>query len=110
MNIGDLIIFVFVLSACLAAFIISYFQFKEKGFLFNNTYLYASKKERETMDKKPHYRQSAIVFLLVGIAFLLLAIEIFFALKWLYPVVMLFVICMIIYAIVSSINIERKNK
>lgn len=110
MNIGDLIIFVFVLSVCLAALIISVFQFKEKGFLFNNTYLYASKKERETMDKKPQYRQSAIVFLLVGIAFMLLAIEIFFALKWLYPVVMLIVICMIIYAIVSSINVVAVEK
>lgn len=38
------------------AFVISYFQFKEKGFLFNNAYLYASKAERETMNKSPYYR------------------------------------------------------
>ena len=36
------------------AFIKSYRSFKEKGFLLNNAYIYASKQERETMDKKPH--------------------------------------------------------
>jgi len=53
------------------AFFMSIRSFREKGFLFNNAYLYASEKERETMNKKPHYRQSAIVFLLLGFVFLL---------------------------------------
>lgn len=110
MNLGDGILFTLSLIASLAAFIISLFQFQEKGFLFNNAYLYASEKERETMNKKPHYRQSAIVFLLMGIAFLLLAIEIFFTAKWLYAVVILLTVCMILYAIVSSIKIERESK
>lgn len=43
-----------VLTVVCAA--ISFFQFRNKGFLFNNSYIYASKQERETMDKKPHYR------------------------------------------------------
>lgn len=42
--------------------IIIFFQFRKKGFLFNNAYIYASKQERETIDKKPHYRQSSVVF------------------------------------------------
>ena len=46
-------------SACL---IISIRQFQEKGFLFNNAWLWASEKERRTMDKKPHYHQSGVVF------------------------------------------------
>lgn len=89
MNIGEIIILILALIISLAAFIISSFQFKEKGFLFNNAYLWASKKDREMMNKKPYYRQSAIVFLLVGIAFLLLAIEIAFTIKWMYTVIML---------------------
>ncbi|MEG0904336.1 MAG: DUF3784 domain-containing protein [Lachnospiraceae bacterium] len=110
MNIGEIIIFAFVFIVSLAAFIISFFQFKEKGFLFNNAYLYALKKERETMNKKPYYRQSAIVFFLVGISFFLVAIDIIFTIKYLDFIVMLIIVCMIIYAIVSSINIERKNE
>ena len=50
-------------------FIFSYLQFNEKGFLFNNAYIYASKEERKVMDKKPHYKQSGIVFLMIGIIF-----------------------------------------
>ena len=58
----------------IASFIFSYLQFQEKGFLFNNAYIYASKQERETMDKKPHYKQSGIVFVFIGIIFLINAI------------------------------------
>ncbi len=62
----------------IGAFIVSFRSFREKGFLFNNAYLYASKEERDMMDKKPYYRQSAIVFLMIGVIFLLNAISIFF--------------------------------
>lgn len=110
MNAGDVIIFAFLLVVSCAAFIISFFQFKERGFLFNNAYLYAPKKERETMNKKPHYRQSAIIFLLLGIIFLILALETLFTIKWLYPAAALVVTGTIIYAIVSSADLRRKDK
>lgn len=109
MDIGDVIILTFLLIVSLIAFIISFFQFKEKGFLFNNAYLYASKKERKIMNKKSHYRQSAIVFLLIEIALLLLAMEILFEFRWLYLVIMVIIGCLMVYAIGSSINIRRKN-
>ena len=59
----------------IACFIFSYLQFQEKGFLFNNAYIYASKQERETMDKKPHYKQSGIVFVFIGIIFFIKALH-----------------------------------
>lgn len=46
----------------IASLVFSYLQFNEKGFLLNNAYIYASKQEREAMDKKPYYKQSGIVF------------------------------------------------
>lgn len=64
-------------------FVISYFQFNEKGFLFNNAYIYASKQEKETMDKKPHYKQSGIIFLMLGIVFFISVIEILIETGWL---------------------------
>ena len=91
-------------------FIISYFSFREKGFLFNNAYLYASKEERATMDKKPHYRQSAIVFLMIGIVFLLIAISVFCINRWIRYIAIAVAIIAIIYAIVSSVMIERHKK
>ena len=47
--------------------IISILSFKEKGFLFNNAYIWASKQERDAMDKKSYYRQSAIAFALCAV-------------------------------------------
>lgn len=109
MQTSEIVTFIILLVISISGFIISGFQFKEKGFLFNNAYLYASKQERETMNKKPHYRQSGIVFLLIGIIFLFNAIEIIIDSGWLFWGSMLFVAISIVYAIISSINIEKKN-
>lgn len=102
------IVILFLIS--IGAFIIGYFQFKEKGILFNNAYLYASKEERATMNKKPHYRQSAIVFASIGFIFLLNAVELLIRSGWLFLIVLGLMILLIVYAIVSSIMISRKNK
>lgn len=92
----------------IVCFIFSYLQFNEKGFLFNNAYIYASKQERETMDKKPHYKQSGIVFLMIGIIFLINAVEMMLETGWLFYLVIVVAIIAIVYAIVSSVVIERK--
>lgn len=94
----------------IGAFVISAFSFKEKGFLFNNAYLYASKEERATMDKKPHYRQSAVVFLMIGIMFLLNAVSVFLVNSWINYITIVIAIITIIYAIVSSVAIEKSKK
>lgn len=98
----------FLLS--ITAFVISVRSFQEKGFLFNNAYLYASKQERERMDKKPYYRQSAVVFLLVGIIFLLLGLAELFHSAWMSFGAMGIAIAVGIYAIISSIAIERQHR
>ena len=85
------------------AWILSIRSFHEKGFLLNNAYIYASKSEREKMDKKPHYRQSAVVFLLLGMVFALNGFAALFHVDWIYTLVIVCIISTIIYAIVSSI-------
>lgn len=104
-NVIEAIILGIVAIVC---FIFSYLQFNEKGFLFNNAYIYASKQERETMDKKPHYKQSGIVFLMIGIIFLINAVEMMLETGWLFYLVIVVAIIAIVYAIVSSVVIERK--
>lgn len=94
-------------------FVFSYLQFNEKGFLFNNAYIYASKQERKTMDKKPHYKQSGIVFVLIGIIFLINAIDMILQTGWLFYLVIgiaIVAIVAIVYAIVSSVMIEKRQK
>ena len=75
MGIGQIIVGIIFLTLAIGAFVISYLQFKEKGYLFNNAYFWASQKERKQMDedkesKKPHYRQSGFAFMLIGFIFL----------------------------------------
>lgn len=106
----EIILVCVLLLISAAAFIMSIRSFREKGFLFNNAYIYASRQEREKMDKKPHYKQSAVVFLLIGIIFLLNAVILFWHLKWGFYVVIAVLVFTLIYAIVSSIVIERKMK
>ncbi|WP_422485425.1 DUF3784 domain-containing protein [Gudongella sp. DL1XJH-153] len=106
----EVIVTVILFIVSIGAFILSFFSFKEKGFLLNNAYIYASKKERNSMDKKPHYRQSAIVFFLISISFLLNGIEVLLDSGWIFYVALAVMVVTIIYAIVSSILIENKKK
>lgn len=103
-----MVIFVlFLLSTGL--WILSFRSFREKGFLFNNAYIYASKQERERMNKKPHYRQSAIVFLLLGVVFALNGIALLLELEWLFWFVGTMIVITIVYAVVSGIMIEKQD-
>ena len=95
--------------AAIVCFIFSYLQFQEKGFLFNNAYIYASKQGRETMDKKPHYKQSGIVFVFIGIIFLMNAMDIILQTDWLIFLVIGVAVVAIVYAIVSSVIIEKRK-
>lgn len=93
----------------LICFIISGLQFQQKGFLFNNAYLWASEQERKTMDKKPYYRQSAIVFLLLGVSLTIFAVNVFFDLTWLWVLAYASAAAAVIYAIASAVKIETKR-
>ena len=106
----EIIIASILFAVSVFLFFMSVRSFMEKGFLFNNAYIYASEQEREKMNKKPYYRQSAIVFLLFGIVFLLLALAVLLEAYWITFVGVAVVIITLIYAIVSSITIEKNNK
>ncbi len=92
----------------LVFFIFSYRQFKEKGKPLNNAYLYASKNERESKNFSPHYRQSAIVFALLGATFLLMAINAIIYIAWFKYLLITLFLCIILYAIISSIYIIKR--
>jgi len=103
MRMIEIITIVILFLISFGSFVVAYFQFKGKGLLFNNAYLYASKEERATMNKKPFYRQSAIVFALIGLIFLLNAVEVIVNSGWLFIIMVGLMIFIVIYAIVSSV-------
>lgn len=57
MTTGEITTSIIVFSIAVILFIFSIMSFLERGFLLNNAYLYASREERKTMNKKPYYKQ-----------------------------------------------------
>lgn len=98
----------FVLAG-ISAFI-SARQFAEKGFLFNNAYIWASKEEREKLDKSPRYKQSAIVFALISAVFLVIGISILLQNYKIQLLEIPLIIGALGYAFISSVRIERRTK
>ena len=107
---GELIVAIILLLVSAAAFLMSIRSFLEKGFLFNNAYLYASKKEREAMDKTPYYRQSGVVFALIGLIFLLNGLSLLSHLSWVNWIAAAVMAIAVIYAVASSLAIEKQKK
>ena len=79
-------------------------HFRERGYLLNNAWIFASEKERETMDKKPHYRQSAIVFCLCAVLFGIIGLSIVLQNSKIVLLEIPVAVAAIVYAVVSSIR------
>ena len=94
----------------LASIILGVTQLCEKGMPLNNSYIFASEKERAAMDKKQLYRQTGIVLLIVG-AGLLVTSVLWVALKnsrAFYLLIPVFVLA-VVYSIVSEVLMSRKK-
>ena len=110
MGAGTLItaIAVFLLAGVL--FFLGIRQLLERGYLLNNAWIYASEAEREKLNKKPYYRQSGIVFCLLGLLFVVIGLYALLknsALLWLEAAL---AVGAISYAIVSSVRIIGREK
>ena len=104
------IILIITFSIAFVLFIISILQFKEKGFLFNNAYIYASEEERKKLNKKPYYRQSSIVFMLLSLTFIVIGLQTVTKNSILLFMEICLIVASIVYAVVSTVKIEKENK
>ena len=84
--------------------------FLERGFLLNNAYLYASKEERQTMNKKPYYKQSGVVFCILSVVFLVIGLSLVFQNDRLFLLEIPLLVGVIVYAIVSTVKIDKQEK
>lgn len=105
----DIIVAILLFVVSLLLMIVSIRSFLEKGYLFNNAYIYASKKERETMNKKPYYRQTAVIFFMMGMIFLLLGFAILLKAFWITYIAEAVILAILVYAVASGIVIERRK-
>ena len=79
-----------------------------KGFLFNNAYIYANKKEREQMNKKPYCIQTGIVFILLSIASCLEGFNALLRYDVFFVLFIIIIVVTLVFAIVSTIYIDKK--
>ena len=75
-----------------------------------NAYLWATKEEREKMDKKPYYRQSAVVFCLLSAVFFVSGLSAALQIEKLPLLEIPLMSGVVIYAITSSIIIRKRTK
>ena len=110
MTTGELIalIIVFVIAGVFLLFSIR--SVFERGFLLNNAYLYASKEERKTMNKKPYYKQSAVVFCILSAVFLVIGLSLLFQNDKIVLLEVPLIVGVIIYAIASTVLINKQAK
>ena len=107
---GELITLIIVLFIAVILLIFSIMSFLERGLLLNNAFLYASKEEREKMDKKPYYKQSAIVFCILSVVFIVIAFQILLKNDILFLLEIPLIMSVIIYSIVSTVQINKRSK
>ncbi len=106
----EIAITVVLLVFAVACGIVAAFQFLQKGFLFNNAYLYVGDEQRKTMDKKPYYRQSGIVFCGISLYFLLDALYFLLKKQVLFYVALGAIALTVLYAVFSAFRINRLSK
>jgi glucan phosphoethanolaminetransferase (alkaline phosphatase superfamily) len=115
-NIGLIITSAVCGLIALLCFFISYRQYKEKGIIFNNVWLYASQKEKDNMDvrfKKHLYLVSRNVFLGIAVLFIVIPITIHVETSWMrhfgYALISLIMTFLCIYAIAQHIAGEKEK-
>ena len=97
-----IIIGIFCLVTAIICFVLGILQLNEKGPVMNNTWLYASDKEREQIDKKFCYRQAGVIYMITGGIFLLYAAGAFFKIRWMFIPAIALTMIELTYAVVSS--------
>lgn len=110
MKTGDLVTAIVLFVIAGALIVIAVLHFMEKGPLLNNANFYATKEQRKTMNKKPYYRQSAVVFLLLSAVFIVVGLSVVLQNgKLLIAEIPLFAGA-VIYAIISAVRIGNAEK
>ena len=109
MSTGELITAIVILGFSGLLIVLGIRHFMEKGFLMNNAYLYASKEQRETMNKKPYYRQSAVIFFILGVVFIVVGLSLVLQDDRILLFEIPLIFRAIVYAAVSSFQIGKQE-
>ncbi len=106
---AEIITGIVCIAFMLASVILGIVHLLEKGKPFNNSYIFASEQERETMNLKPLFRQSAIVFLFIAVIFLINALGCLMKNNNVFYLLIPAIAGAVIYAIISSVAMNKKK-
>ena len=109
MSAGEMIVAVIVFAVAGVMLLLSVRSFQERGFLLNNAWLYASERQRETMNRKPNYRQSAIVFCILSLVFIVCGLSVVLQNSRIVLLEIPLIAGVVIYAIVSTVQIQKRE-
>lgn len=87
--------------------LIAILQLLEKGFPIHSAYIFNSKIGQQTMDKKPYFRQSGIVFAMIAGVFIAMGLDIIYDSGIFVLVQLLLIVGGIAYAVIST---KKMNK
>ena len=110
MTTGDIITAIILFAMAGLLIVLSILHFLEKGPLLNNAALYATKEQRKTMNKKPYYRQSAIVFLILSAVFIVIGLSVVLQNGKLVLAEIPLLVGVIVYAVISAVRIGKEEK
>jgi hypothetical protein len=110
MEFGEIMSAIVTGIIAIALFIYVSFTIREKGPIFSNAYLFASKEERKHMDVKAEYHLVTVVFGLLAMVFLLITCYIITSKMLLLGIAIALCVYLIVYVIVQSIKTELNQK
>ncbi len=85
-------------------------SFLGRGFLLNNAYIYASEADRKKMNKKPYYKQSAVVFCILSAVFFVIGLAVVLKSDKLFLLEIPLIAAAVVYAVVSTAKIGNQSK
>ena len=109
MQTNEIVMAALSFALALLSLILAIRHFMQRGFLLNNAYIFASKAEREKMDKKPHYVQTAIALSFIFAIFFVLGMGIVLRSGAMLSLIVPLCIIVIVYSIISSVKEIRKK-
>ena len=102
-----IIVYSIIPIACLVGAIL---QFMQKGVPFTNAYNFESKDIKNRVDKKPFFIQGGILLLYLALLFIGILIQEIKYMNWVEVLFKISLPLLIIYAIISSVKLEKLKK
>ena len=107
MSASEIVMAVLLFIAAAVLTLLAVRQLKCKGYCFNNAYIWADKKERDSRDFTPYYKQSGRIFLMMAV---LNGLYVLLKSGWLLGGAAALMALTVCYAVSSSVKIDKENK